>query len=293
MGAGMGAGMGLPKLFRVGSRLVLEILPSVAATVIGGYLLAQLHFGRSTEPSAPPAAVVASSAEPTVGEDRAAMRQVLQARREKPEKPAQVQVPVQVRARTAAAPTTASIPATAPARPAAIPVGLDSISPHEPVARPLPPSRPNLTAVTTGPAAPPRPQQVQAGAEVQAEVQAEVYVPAPPPGLPTAPPRGMDAPTVIVPSVVTAAAPPAAAPTAPPVANMPPAVAYAPPAEPGHQGPVGVVFSTFSNFVGHAANATGHTVNWVIDLPGKAISVGGRAIGVDQPSPPPPARPFS
>ena len=49
------------------------------------------------------------------------------------------------------------------------------------------------------------------------------------------------------------------------------------------------VFSTLSSVIGHAANATGNTVNWVIDLPGKAISAGGRVInGPSQP--PPPAR---
>src|SRR3977135_4105239 len=44
----------LPNLLRLGSKLVLEILPSIAATVIGGYLLTQLHFSRT--PQAPPAA---------------------------------------------------------------------------------------------------------------------------------------------------------------------------------------------------------------------------------------------
>jgi hypothetical protein len=38
------------------------------------------------------------------------------------------------------------------------------------------------------------------------------------------------------------------------------------------------VFSSISVFAGTAANATGNTVNWVIDLPGKAISAGGRLI---------------
>jgi hypothetical protein len=264
------AGMGrLPRLFRVGSKLVLEIMPSVAATVIGGYLLAQLHFGHSTEPaSQPPAA--ASSKEPTVGEDRATMRQVLKDRREKPEKPAQV------RAAAKAAP--ANVAPAAPARPVA--------SARQATTASIP-SRPTVAAATTIPAAAPRP-----------DAEPEVYVPAPPPGLPTAPPRGMDAPTVIVPSMANAAPPPAPglaiATSAPKVAPISPPAAFPPPgalSEPDHQGPVGVVFSTFSNFVGHAANATGHTVNWVIDLPGKAISAGGRAIGVSPP--PPPTRPLS
>jgi len=116
----------------------------------------------------------------------------------------------------------------------------------------------------------------------------------PPPAI--APPA--IAPPAVAPSVVAPTAPPALVPTAPPavVATVPPAAATpaAAPPEPDHQGPVGTVLSTFSNFVGHAANATGHTVNWVIDLPGKAISAGGQAIGVTPPPPsPPPARPFS
>jgi hypothetical protein len=78
-----------------------------------------------------------------------------------------------------------------------------------------------------------------------------------------------------LPSVVVSTAP---APTAPP-----PVV---------DRGPVGSVLSGISVFVGQAANVTGNTVNWVIDLPGKAIEAGGRVIGVTPP-PPPPSRPFS
>jgi hypothetical protein len=48
------------------------------------------------------------------------------------------------------------------------------------------------------------------------------------------------------------------------------------------------VFSTLSSVIGHAANATGKTVNWVIDLPGKAISAGDRVINGPSPSPSPP-----
>jgi hypothetical protein len=262
----------VPKFFRVGSRLVLEILPSVAATVIGGYLLAQLHFGRASDPSPPQiAATTAQEAEPTVGQDRAAMREVLKVRREKPEQPAQVRPIATSAPASPAAPTSVPpAPRTAPAMTAALPVGLDSIAPRDSVARPAPaPSRPAVAATTAVPAAP-RP-----------DAEGEAYVPAPPPGLPSAPARDVDAPTVIVPSTATET--PAAAPNATPAA----------PAQPAQHGPVGVVFSTLSGFVGHAANATGHTVNWVIDLPGKAISAGGRMIGTSPPPPPPPARPFS
>jgi hypothetical protein len=53
------------------------------------------------------------------------------------------------------------------------------------------------------------------------------------------------------------------------------------------------VFSSISVFAGTAANATGNTVNWVIDLPGRAISAGGRLLGGDPaaPNPPPSATP--
>ena len=108
------------------------------------------------------------------------------------------------------------------------------------------------------------------------------YAPAPPPGLPQAPPVGMDAPMQVAPAApVAAVAPVVASPVQPPTA---PPVTPDPPAQGG-------VFSTISTIVGHAASATGHTVNWVIDLPGKAIEAGGRVIGVNPP--PPPNRPFS
>src|SRR5262245_39492969 len=95
----VGADMGrLPILVRFGSKLVLEVLPSIAATVIGGYLLTQLHLGSSAKPETPapqPAAAAPTSEQPTseqptAREDRAAMREVLKARRENPETPATV-----------------------------------------------------------------------------------------------------------------------------------------------------------------------------------------------------------
>src|SRR5258707_1204251 len=128
---------GFPLIFKFGSKLVVQVLPSIAATVIGGYLLAQLHFNRPAEP--PPSA---------------------------------------------------------------------------------------------------------AGTE----------------------------PTQLSPVTVTAANP-----------------AGPPPVEPQRRGPVRAVFSAFSTVVGQAVTVTGETVNWVIDLPGKAISAGERLIS----PPPPPNRNFS
>jgi hypothetical protein len=260
----------LPNLVRLGSKLVLEILPSIAATVIGGYLLTQLHFSRTAEP--PPAAAVAVAVPetPTAGEERAAIRDVLKARRENP------QAPEVVRPKPA---TTASVPAGPPASAATEPTASG-----EPVERA--PSRPNVAVATAPPARRdldvPRPRP---------EAAASVYVPAPPHGMPVTPavPSAVAAVPSAAPALPSAAAPAVAseppAQALSPVVVSAPAQTAAPPPPVVNRGPVGTVLSGISVFVGHAANATGNTVNWVIDLPGKAIEAGGRVIGVNPPPP--------
>jgi len=270
----------LPGLVKFGSKLVLEIMPSVAATVIGGYLLTQLHFSHTPEPTVPQptaaAAVTTSTPDvPTVREDRAAMREVLKDRRENPEQPAVVRQAVSAAPVAAPAPAntpanppeTAAAPANPPAPvPAQLPAAMDSISPSDQAVHAAPATRPAVVATPVLPRA--RPDSV-----------ATVYAPAPPPGLPQAPALGVDAPMQVAP-----VAP--AAPAGPMVASpaQPPLTPDAPPQRHG-------VFSTLSGFVGTAASATGHTVNWMIDLPGKAIDAGGRVIGINPA--PPPNRPFS
>jgi hypothetical protein len=104
------------------------------------------------------------------------------------------------------------------------------------------------------------------------------------------------APAVQTPAVVTAAVPPPAA-AAPPVATaaatrLPPVeVNTAVEAQPERRGFAANVFSSISVFAGTAANATGNSVNWVIELPGKAISAGGRLLGGNSAAPPPPGNP--
>jgi len=255
----------LPALAKYGSKLVLEIMPSVAATVIGGYLLTQLHFSRTPEPPTQPQQAAAAPAAPTseaptVREDRATMREVLKERRENREEPAVVLRPV-VTAAPAPAPASASVDLSSPPAPvtAQLPAAMDSISQREPVERAAAPARPSVVLPRA------RPESV-----------ASVYAPAPPPGLPPAPAVSRDAPLQVSPL-----APPA--PTAGPVVAGP----VQPPTAPA---PRGGVFSAISSIVGSAASATGNTVNWVIDLPGKAIDAGGRVIGIE---PSPPNRPFS
>ena len=271
----------LPNLVRLGSKLVLEILPSIAATVIGGYLLTQLHFSRTPEAPPPAAAVAVAAPEtPTVGEERAAIRDVLKARRENP------QAPEVVRPKPA---TTASVPAGPPASAATEPTASS-----EPVERAQ--SRPNVAVAT----APPARRDVDVP-RARPEAAASLYAPAPPPGLPVAPavPSVSAAPVASAAPSASAVPSASAAPSGPPMQSLPPAQALppvvvsaapaqmAPPPPPVvNRGPVGTVLSGISVFVGQAANATGNTVNWVIDLPGKAIEAGGRVIGVNPPSPP-------
>jgi hypothetical protein len=271
-----------PALVKFGSKLVLEILPSVAATVIGGYLLTQLHFTRASEPAAPPpqaASAPAASTQapdvPTVREDRAAMREVLKERRENPEAPAVVR-PIATATLT---PPATTLPANSPTPVIAqVPPAMDSIAPNEPVERaPAPTSRPNVAAA---PVALPR---------ARPDSTAAVYAPAPPPGLPPAPAISMDAPLQVAPvgPVPSVAGTASTAQSGSVLAVQP----QAPPPIPAQPAPRRGVFSAFSSIVGGAASATGNTVNWVIDLPGKAIEAGGRVIGIDPP--PPPSKPFS
>jgi hypothetical protein len=64
--------------------------------------------------------------------------------------------------------------------------------------------------------------------------------------------------------------------------------AVAPPEEPRSFG--AMVFSTVSNLSGKAANLTGDTANFVIELPGRLISAGGKLFERPQ-SPPPDTQP--
>ncbi len=136
-------------------------------------------------------------------------------------------------------------------------------------------------------------------------------------GAPLPPPRPLvrrpDPPVTPPPPVTTVAVPPPHGATPPPVGNpmalsgppgaqttaggqQPPVVtATAPPPPPPQRGFGENMLSGLSSVAGSAANATGNTVNWMINLPGKAINAGGKLIGIkkddDQAGAPPPAGP--
>jgi hypothetical protein len=113
-----------------------------------------------------------------------------------------------------------------------------------------------------------------------------------------APPRARaEAPLVPTTAAPGAAATASSAPVGTPPATTDPALqapataaAGAEPA-PERRGFAANMFSSLSTLAGTAANATGNTVNWVIDLPGKAISAGGRFFGGDSSPSTPPADP--
>ncbi len=94
------------------------------------------------------------------------------------------------------------------------------------------------------------------------------------------------------PVVATAAAPPAAAAALPvgtppgttdPALQAPATMTASSGAEPAPEGRgfAANMLSSLSTLAGTAANATGNTVNWVMDLPGKAISASGKLFGSD------------
>jgi hypothetical protein len=104
---------------------------------------------------------------------------------------------------------------------------------------------------------------IQAAAPAPKPVHQLASQSAPPLAAPTNVGQGAGAPTALSPVVVNA--PQQAAQSAPAAT-----VASAEPVRPRADSERGV-FSAISNAAGTAANVTGDTINWVIDLPGKLI----------------------
>jgi hypothetical protein len=285
------------------SKFVFEIIPGALVSVVAAYFLSMLHLARGAEPPAadPPTVVTIQNDGLSADERRELTRQMLKERRENPEQPAEVK-PVPSLRPTAPATETADLTpqvvapqvvapqvvapqvvapqvvdpqlvapqATAPQATAPQVIVPEPKPRAEPEARPRPEaSRPAVAAVT--PVPPPLPR---AAAPRMRPEPAQGAAPASPPA-----------------AAVTAAAP-AGAPVAVPGTPLPPVTVNTTPAdapvEPPRRSFVGSVFSSFSSIAGGAANVTGNTVNWVIDLPGKAISAGGRLLsGSPAPAPTP------
>ena len=275
-------------LGRFPSKFLLMVIPGLVASGVVASVLYAVHVSR-----APSSSEVLTDLAPqgdglSAEERRDLTRQMLKARRENPQEPAQVRPTPTSRpadsgpAEEPAADNKAAADSkaatadgkAAAAKPAADRTPQDHAAPDRTFgAAPLPVARP---------AAPPRTRP-------DAPVVAMPAAPAPTSG-PTPPP-------VAATAQPAQPAQPAPLPLRPDPAVQPPVTVNSPPGvepEPQRRGFAANVFSSLSTFAGTAANATGNTVNWVIDLPGKAISAGGRLLGgnssaSNQPAEPPPA----
>jgi hypothetical protein len=283
----------VPYLGRFLSKFVFEIIPGALVSVLAAYFLSMLHLARGAEPAAdPPALTTLQNDGLSADERRELTRQMLKERRENPEQPAEVKPipslrPTAPAAETAdlAAPVAApqvSAPQVAAPQVAAPQVIVPEPKPRsEPEAKPRPEAaRPAVAAVTPVPPAPPLPRVAAPRARPEPAQSAAAAPAAPPVGAVTAAvPAAPGAPVAV---------PGAATPLPPVTVNTTPVDAAV---EPPRRSFAGSVFSSFSSIAGGAANVTGNTVNWVIDLPGKAISAGGRLLGGSSPAPAPVSAP--
>lgn len=267
-------------LGRFQSKFLLMVIPGLIASGVVASVLYAIHISRT-----PSSAELLTDLTPqgdglSAEERRGLTRQMLRARRENPQEPAQVR------------PTPTSRPATTgtaegaavDARPAektvekAIEKNIEKtvdakgIPDRTPAAPPLPAVRPALVR--------PRPDTTAVAATPVAPV-APFVAAAPPPAV-------ASASAAASPQAITAQpAPLPLDPTLQPPVTVNPPLGAEP--EPLPRGLAANVFSSLSTLAGTAANATGNTVNWVIDLPGKAISAGGRILGGETTSGNPPA----
>jgi hypothetical protein len=243
-------------LARFPSKLLLTVILGSVASGLAASVLYAVHVSHTPSSSEFLTDLAPQGDGLSAEERRGLTREMLKARRENPQEPAEVRPTLTARP-TDGGPAgnpadngkAAEPKGTADDGKAAEPKGAvkaDRTSPDRaapdraaplPIARPAPP-RARAEAVTTPPAAPP-------ATAVTSSAPSPVGTP---PG------------------------------TTDPVVQTPATASSGTEAAPGF---AANVFSSLSSMAGTAANATGNTVNWVIDLPGKAISAGGRLFGGD------------
>ena len=273
----------VPYLGRYLSKFVFEIIPGALVSVLAAYFLSMLHLARGAEPTADPPVLATTQSDGLSADQRRELtRQMLKERRENPEEPAEVK-PIPSLRPTAAPAETANLapqvpPVAAPqvaAPQAAAPQPASSLARGEAAAGVRPPRRGGGHAGAGRAAAAPRRRPTRA-ARASPEcgrsccrAAARRHCDRGLAGGGTR--RGAGAATPLPPVTVN---------TTPPDAAVEP---------PPRRSFVGNVFSSFSSIAGGAANVTGNTVNWVIDLPGKAISAGGRLLGAGSAPAPAPA----
>jgi len=280
-------------------RLTLAAAGIASAAAVG--VLYAIHAEQVSDVAGRSAELTALGDGLSAEERRELTRQILKARRENPEIPAQVRPTPSSRPATsgtadADAATGAAGAAGAKVRPDRLdtaPAAAAGTPPGPgvpPAARGAVRNKPDAPVQTA--ALPPAASPADGSAAVGLAPGGARAAPAT--GAPAASTPGVPLPLVVVPTTPGVTPPPgliAGEPNALAQAGGDPA-AGATASEPERRSFAASVFSTFSGFVGTAANATGNSVNWVIELPGKAISAGGRLLGGDSASGnPPPAAP--
>jgi hypothetical protein len=256
-------------LGRFPSKFLLMVIPGLVASGVVASVLYAVNVSRAPSSSEFLTDLTPQGDGLSAEERRGLTRQMLKDRRENPQEPALVR------------PTPISRPADSAEAPVAEAPVADAKAPpdHTPPDR-TPADR---TPADRASAAAPLPIARPAQARVRPDAPLVTAAPAPVNIAPPAAAMGQSAPLPLG--------------TTDPALQPPVTVNSASGAEPDPEprGFASNVFSSLSALAGTAANATGNTVNWVIDLPGKAISAGGRLLGGDssasnQPaaSPPPP-----
>jgi hypothetical protein len=246
-------------LGRFPSKFLLMVIPGLVASGVVASVLYAVNVSRAPSSSEFLTDLTPQGDGLSAEERRGLTRQMLKDRRENPQQPALVR------------PTPISRPADSAEAPAAEAPVVDAKAPPDH----MPPDHtpPDRTPADRTSAAAPLP--------IARPAQARVRPDAP---LVTAPAAPASAPVIIAPSAAamgqSAPLPLGATdPALQPPVTVNSASGAGPDPEP--RGFASNVFSSLSALAGTAANATGNTVNWVIDLPGKAISAGGRLLGGD------------
>ena len=247
-------------LGRFPSKFLLMIIPGLVASGIVALVLYAVHVSPAPSSSELLTDVTPQGDGLSAEERRGLTRQMLKDRRENPQESAEVRPTPTPRSATTELTEDPAVDAKAPpvapavdakAPPVAPAVDAKTLPDRPPAAAPLPAARPTIARA--------RPDSTTVAAPV---VTSGAVAPPASASAQSAPmPTGTTAPTTLRPVTVN-----------PPSDNEP---------EPRPRGFAANVFSSLSTIAGTAANATGNTVNWVIDLPGKAISAGGRLFGAD------------
>jgi hypothetical protein len=264
-------------LARSPSKLLVTVILGLVASALAASVLYAVHVSRAPSSSEFLTDLAPQGDGLSAEERRGLTREMLKARRENPQEPAEVRP-------TPASRSTDSGPAGNPADDGKATEPKSAGNPVDDGKAAEPKSAGN--PVDDGKAAEPK------GAVKAATDRTSPDRAAPLPIARPAPPRARaEAPVVPAPATPSVAA---TASSAPPPVGTPPgttdpasqatattnASSGTEPA-PETRGFANKVLSSLSTLAGSAANATGNTVNWVIDLPGKAISAGGRLFGGD------------